>query len=108
MSDKITSNSNLKERIKYVNKIVATWPKWKRDLLGYSIRKRGGDAMTEELSQALKHLRDIVQKESHSHCVSVEIFINHEGYKVELTLRTPGSLQREGISMRNLNGEWIC
>ena len=58
MNDKMTSNSNLKERIKYVSKIVATWPKWKQDLLGYPIRKRGkqmSDKMTDgELVEAVK------------------------------------------------------
>lgn len=63
--------------------------------------------MTTELQQALKSLRDALQAEAHPHCVAVEILVNSNGCEVSYRLRSPGSLNRDGISMRNLNGEWI-
>ena len=63
--------------------------------------------MTEQLTQALKNLRDVLQSESHAHCVGVRVYFNSEGYDIEHVMRTPGSLQRDGISMRNLRGEWV-
>lgn len=63
--------------------------------------------MTEQLAQALKNLRDVLQAEAHEHCVGVNVFFNSEGYEIEYRTRTPGSLAREGISMRNLRGGWV-
>lgn len=63
--------------------------------------------MTEQLAQALKNLRDVLQTEAHEHCVGVNVFFNSEGYEIEYRTRTPGSLTRDGISMRNLRGEWV-
>lgn len=63
--------------------------------------------MSEQLAQALKSLRDVLQQEAHQHCTSVNVFFNCEGYRVVQNARTPGSLKRDGISMRNLRGEWI-
>ena len=63
--------------------------------------------MSEQLAQALKNLRDILQNESHEHCVGVQVFFNSQGYEIEYHTRTPGSLQRDGVSMRNLRGEFV-
>lgn len=63
--------------------------------------------MTEQLTQALKNLCDTLQTESHDHCVSVSVFFNCEGYEIEYKARTPGSLKRDGISMRNMRGDFI-
>lgn len=63
--------------------------------------------MSEQLAQALKNLRDILQAESHEHCTSVSVFFNCQGYKIEHNTRTPGGLKRDGISMRNLRGDFI-
>ena len=63
--------------------------------------------MSEQLAQALKNLRDVLQAEAHDHCTSVSVFFNCEGYKIEHNTRMPGSLKHGGISMRNLRGEWV-
>ena len=63
--------------------------------------------MSEELAQALKNLRDVLQQEAHPHCVAVSVFFNVEGYEIAYKTRTPGSLKRDLISMRNLRGEFI-
>ena len=63
--------------------------------------------MTDELSNAIKLVRDILQLEAHKHCVRVEIGITAQGYDIDYQLRTPGGLKRDGISMQNLRGEFI-
>ena len=63
--------------------------------------------MSDELSQILTKLRTVLQMEAHEHCVAVEVLINAEGYEINYKLRSPGSLNRDGISMRNINGEFI-
>jgi hypothetical protein len=63
--------------------------------------------MTPELTEALKRLRDVLQNECNPHTVAVEIFINSEGYELNYKLRTPGSLKRDGISMKNICGDYI-
>ena len=63
--------------------------------------------MSEQLAQALKQLRDVLQAEAHDHCVAVRVLFNSQGYEIEHQTRTPGSLQRDGVSMRNLRGEWV-
>lgn len=63
--------------------------------------------MSDQLAQALKNLHDVLQHETHNCCVGVSVFFNNVGYEVEYMTRTPDSLQRDGISMRNLRGDWI-
>lgn len=63
--------------------------------------------MSPELTEALRHLRSVLQKECNPHTVAVEIFINSEGYDLTQKLRSPGSLKRDGISMRNIAGDFI-
>ncbi len=63
--------------------------------------------MSEQLEQALKNLRDLLQHESHEHCVSVSVFFDCQGYNIEHNIRTPEILNRHGIIMRNLRGEWV-
>lgn len=38
---------------------------------------------------------------------SVNVYITYQGYTIEIEDHTPESLQNEGISMRNIQGEWI-
>lgn len=63
--------------------------------------------MTDELSKLIKAVRDRLQLESHKHCVSVSIHFNSNGYEITENLRSPSSLKREGITMRNFDGAWI-
>lgn len=63
--------------------------------------------MTKELKEAIKNLRNVLQNECNPHTVAVEIFINSEGYEINYKLRSPGSLKRSGVSMRNICGDFI-
>ncbi len=59
------------------------------------------------MHELIKQLRDELQRTEHAHCVSVDIFISSDGFEINRTLRTPQSLGRDGISMRNLRGDFI-
>ena len=63
--------------------------------------------MSEKLAQAINALRDVLTEESHEHCTTVSVFFNCQGYSIEYKTRTPKSLKRDGISMRNLRGDFI-
>jgi|AATN01.1.fsa_nt_gi hypothetical protein len=63
--------------------------------------------MSEQLSQALKNLRDVLQQEVHEQCTSVTVVFNCEGHTIVYNTRTPASLKHDGIRMRNLCGEWV-
>lgn len=63
--------------------------------------------MSEQIEQALKSLRDVLQAEAHKHCVCVNVFFNGEGYGMEYKIRAPDSLKSPCINMRNLRGEYI-
>lgn len=63
--------------------------------------------MSEDLAKALAAVRVHLQSEAHAHCVAVVVHFNHEGYEIAYTLRSPGSLRRDGISMRNICGDWV-
>lgn len=63
--------------------------------------------MSNKISQILDHLQLILQEESPKNCVAVEIFINCTGCTIEFKTKSPEVLKRDGISMRNLRGEWV-
>ena len=63
--------------------------------------------MTDRLSEALKQVRDILQEEDHEHCAAVDVTFNSQGYELNYRMRSPGGLKRDGISMRNLKGDFI-
>ncbi len=63
--------------------------------------------MSELLAHALANLRVVLQQEASDNCVGVTVFFNNEGCEIGYMARTPSSLQREGISMRNLRGDWV-
>jgi hypothetical protein len=64
-------------------------------------------ANQEEMVMTLRRLRELLQAETHEHCVSVTFTFTSQGYTVETSMRSPGGLKRDGVSMRNLRGEWV-
>lgn len=63
--------------------------------------------MSPELAITLLKARELLQLESHPHCVAVNILFNSQGYEITSTLRSPASLKRDGVSMRNMQGDWV-
>ena len=66
-----------------------------------------GQKMNNEIENALKNLRDVLQANTHEHCTGVNVFFNCNGYEIEYNFRTPDSLKSDGISMRNIKGDFI-
>ena len=63
--------------------------------------------MNEEIELAMNNLMSALVKVSHKNNVAVEIFINYEGFEITERFRTKASLDKDGISMKNLRGEYI-
>ena len=63
--------------------------------------------MSPELKEALKNLRKILQNECNPQTVSVTVFISSQGYDLSYKTRSPGSLYRDSVSMRNICGNFI-
>lgn len=62
------------------------------------------DNKTDQLISELgRHLKATLP----DNCVSAKIFFNSQGFEFEYTARTPDELKRDGISMRNLRGDFI-
>ena len=61
----------------------------------------------EKIEQKLKELRDLCVFGASNETASVSFFLNSEGWNTEIQKRSADSLKRDGISMRNIKGEWI-
>lgn len=61
----------------------------------------------DKIHAAIESLHDLLKTELGDHAVSAEVFINSSEYSFTYKTRTPDSLDRDGISMRNLSGEFI-
>ena len=63
--------------------------------------------MREEIQEAIDNLRCVLQEELGGNVVSVRIFISNSEEGVNIETRSPASLKSDGISMKNISGEWI-
>lgn len=59
------------------------------------------------LNFQLEVLRTIAQKELPFNTVSVEVFINSEGVSLSYKTKTSEQLKAQGMSMRNISGDFI-
>lgn len=63
--------------------------------------------MTAKINKKLEELKEVLKDELDSHVTSVKIFINAQGVDMNIYHRTPEELKIEGVSMRNIKGEFI-
>ena len=61
----------------------------------------------ERVYNALNELQRAMINSCSARTTSVKIFINCEGYHIEISERIPEGLKRDGISMRNIAGDFI-
>lgn len=61
----------------------------------------------EKIEQKVKELFGVLQQELSTNTTSVNVFFNAYGYKLEINERTAGQLRMDGISMKNIHGEFI-
>ena len=59
--------------------------------------------MEELIDDFIKKLRE----KSSSTVTAVQIFVGRSNSEIVIKKMTPEELRRDGISMRNLKGEWI-
>ena len=62
---------------------------------------------SDRVHEAVEELHKVLKEECGKHAVSATVFISHAEYEFKVSTRTPDSLDIQGISMRNLIGEWI-
>lgn len=63
--------------------------------------------MDKEIEKQLNLLVALIADRAPEDCTSCNIFINCQGTNVEYSRRTAESLKKDGISMRNLRGDFI-
>ena len=63
--------------------------------------------MNDKISKKAEELRQVIIESASELTVSASVFINSHGCNFEITERTPESLKADGISMRNLKGDFI-
>lgn len=63
--------------------------------------------MNQEIQQKLKELSFLLKRDLPTETTSVTIFINCEEMRINTSQRMPRQLKKQGVSMRNIAGEWI-
>jgi hypothetical protein len=63
--------------------------------------------MNDKVEEAMHELHRVAREESSEECISFQVFINCNGISYEANHRDAESLRKDGVSMRNLRGDWI-
>jgi hypothetical protein len=63
--------------------------------------------MTPEILKEIDRLYQLVKEAAPENAVAVSVFMNSEGVEMEVRTRSPESLKRSGVAMRNLSGDWV-
>ena len=63
--------------------------------------------MNDRIQNALKELHSVLNEELGSNVVACRIFISDHEYQFSAESKTPAELRSDGISMKNIRGEWI-
>lgn len=63
--------------------------------------------MNKRVRKAVSELHAILKEELSEETVSFNLFVNSEGAQIEYSERTAESLIQDGISMKNIRGDFI-
>lgn len=63
--------------------------------------------MSTDFNEVIKSLIDAVKRHAANDCVSVNIFINCEGYEISYKRRPIDNLKKRSVSMRSVRGDFI-
>lgn len=63
--------------------------------------------MHPEIQKKIGELSDALARHAPYQAVSFKLFVNSQEVTVEMAMRTPAQLESEGVSMRNLAGQFI-
>lgn len=61
----------------------------------------------EQIENKLKELRELCNFGASKETASITFFINSDGWNTEIQERSADSLKNDGISMKNIKGDWI-
>ncbi len=64
-------------------------------------------AMNEEIQTKINELKDAIKQFAPKEAVAFDLFMNDGEIEAKFRYRTAKSLKEDGISMRNLAGEFI-
>jgi hypothetical protein len=63
--------------------------------------------MTPKVQDAIEQLHEVLKEECGSNVTACNVFISSHEYRYEVDTKSPAQLKSDGISMRNIRGEWI-
>lgn len=63
--------------------------------------------VTNKTQKAIDDLRSVLDKELGNNVVSIEIFLSNSEQYVSVKTKSAAQLKSNGISMKNIRGEWI-
>jgi hypothetical protein len=63
--------------------------------------------MTKEILEKCQELKKLCETELSDKVVMLKVYINAAGVDINVEHRLPEDLKREGISMRNIKGDFI-
>jgi hypothetical protein len=63
--------------------------------------------MNDKIQQAIVDFHEVLKDELGSDATAVKVFISNHEYNFEVMAKSPAQLKQDGISMRNIRGEWI-
>lgn len=63
--------------------------------------------MTNKLQAAINALKELAKEELSTNTTSVQILINCQGVSYKIQERGAEELKKDGISMRNIQGDFI-
>ena len=63
--------------------------------------------MTPEIDKKLEELRLLCKSELSNKATIALFDLTAYGWQISITERTPEDLIREGVSMKNIKGDWI-
>ena len=63
--------------------------------------------MNDKVQSAIEELHRVLNEEMGSNVVACKIFISDHEYNFEAMSRSPAQLKSDGISMKDIRGNWI-
>ncbi len=63
--------------------------------------------MHKKIVEKIEELEDVIRGFGDDECIIINLFFNCEGSEVTTRQKTADQLKSEGISMRNVRGEFI-
>ena len=61
-----------------------------------------------DIESKIRELVQYIRANSDEEAISFELLMNCKEHRYSFALRTPESLNSDGISMKNLRGQWIA